>query len=90
MACNTSECLNVEAVVKRWMDNHSDLNGLWNVFDVPDGLDIIVSVRQPDGVRRLTLTGQQGATSVAPQIERHIVGWLDNLSNEPIVSAAVR
>jgi len=85
MPCNTEPCSKVQAVVKQWMDGHPDVGGLWDVFDVQMGLDVIVSVHQSDGVRRLTLTGQQAASTLTPEVETRILDWLDNLSSQPTI-----
>ena len=32
------------------------MQGIWDAFDVQTGLDIVISIHQADGVRRLTLS----------------------------------
>ena len=88
MLCNTDPCSKANTVVKRWMDRHPEVGGLWNVFDVQIGLDVIVSVHQSDGVRRLTLTSQQTAESLTPEVEARILNWLNNLSSQPTTVVA--
>lgn len=73
------------AFVKRWMDAHQEMGGIWDVFDEQLGLDVIVSVNQSAGARQLALPGQQAATSLTPEAETQILDWLDNLASQPRV-----
>lgn len=59
--------------------------GIWNVFEGESSLDIVVSILQTDGMRRLTLVGQQSAPALTPAVEDRIAIWLDNLSSQPTV-----
>jgi len=38
------------------MDQHPEMQGIWDAFDVQTGLEIVISIHQADGVRRLTLS----------------------------------
>ena len=67
------------------MDSHPDVDGIWDVFDVQLGLDVIVSIHQSDGVRRLTLIGEQAAPTLTPEVENRILNWLETLSSQPVV-----
>jgi hypothetical protein len=58
---------------------------LWGVFEGASSLDIVISIQQADGIRRLTLIGQQSALSVTSVIENQILYWLDNLSSQPTI-----
>lgn len=78
MSCTTELGLQVEEVVKRWMDGHPQLEAVWNVFEVRRG-------HQTDGVRRLTLKGQQTARIMTAEVEAEILNWLDTLSQQPLV-----
>lgn len=78
----------MEAVVRRWMDSHpTEVLGIsiWNVFDGVSTLDIVVSIQQVDGIRRLTLDGERSAPALTPTVEDRILNWLDNLSSQPTV-----
>jgi L-rhamnose isomerase len=70
---------------QQWIDAHPAVQGIWDVFEVQLGLDVIISIHQPDGVRRLTLTDQQTAPTLKPEVESRILNWLDNLSSQPTV-----
>jgi len=68
------------------MDGHPKIKGLlYDVFDEQYGLDVVISIHQTDGVRRLTLTGQQVASTLTPEIESRILNWLDNLAAQPVI-----
>lgn len=73
MPCNTEPCSKVEVVVRRWMDRHPETQGAWEVFDVQVALDIVISIHQSDGVRQLSLTTQQAATTLTPEVEARII-----------------
>ena len=85
MSCHTEPCSRVRVVVKRWMDSHPEVSGIWDVFDVQSGLDIVVSVHQSDAVRQLTLAGEQTEPTLRPVVERRILEWLENLSSQPVI-----
>jgi len=88
MSCSTEVYAKIEAVVGRWMDSHpAEVLGIsiWNFFEDQSSLDIVVSIQQADGIRRLTLDGQRSAPALTPAVEDRILNWLDNLSNQPTV-----
>jgi hypothetical protein len=66
-------------VVDRWMSRHSEVPGIWDVFEVSRSFDIIVSV----GGRRLTLIDEQGSAALKPEVEEEILNWLNDLDYEP-------
>jgi len=83
MACATKRCEQVEAVVKRWMDEHAGMAyALWDVFDVQGGSDVVVSVHL-DGVRQLSLKIVE--STLTPDQESQILNWLNNLADQPVV-----
>jgi hypothetical protein len=55
------------------MDRHPETQGAWEVFDVQVALDIVISIHQSDGVRQLSLTTQQAATTLTPEVEARII-----------------
>ncbi len=59
--------------------------GLWGVFEGASSLDVVISIQRADGIRRLTLIGQQSALSVTSAIEDQILYWLDNLCSQPTI-----
>jgi len=67
------------------MGSRREYGGFWDVFDVQIGLDVVISIHQSDGVRRLSLDGQQAATTLTRDVEARILDWLDNLSSQPVV-----
>jgi hypothetical protein len=67
------------------MDEHREIGGYWDVFDVQMGPDVVIAVHQSDGVRQLSLTGQQAAPTLTPEIEARILDWLNNLSSQPAI-----
>ena len=78
MPCSTLRCQQIEAVAKKWMTEHSELNyGMWDVFDAPGSLDVVVSVHR-DGVRQLSLRLVEHNLSEVQESE--ILDWLNNLS----------
>lgn len=85
MPCSSGPCSKVHDVVKRWMDSHRELGGFWDVFDVRMGLDVVISIHRADGVRQLSLAGQQAASTLTQEVETRILDWLDNLSSQPTV-----
>jgi len=67
------------------MDQHPEMQGIWDAFDVQTGLDIVISIHQADGVRRLTLSDQQTVPALSPEAKKRIINWLENLSSQPTV-----
>jgi hypothetical protein len=49
------------------------------------GLDVVISIHRADGVRQLSLAGQQAASTLTQEVETRILDWLDNLSSQPTV-----
>ncbi|MGA2136212.1 MAG: hypothetical protein ABSH50_28310 [Bryobacteraceae bacterium] len=85
MACATKRCEQVEAVVKRWMDEHPELAyALWDVFDVQGSIDVVVSVHR-DGVRQLSLKIVE--STLTRDHESQILDWLNNLADQPAIQA---
>ena len=85
MGIRTEPCSKVHAVVKQWMDQHPEMQGIWDAFDVQTGLDIVISIHQADGVRRLTLSDQQKVPALSSEAKKRIINWLENLSSRPTV-----
>jgi hypothetical protein len=67
------------------MDGFPEIGGLWDVFDVQMGLDVVVSVHQASGVRQLSLTSQQAIPTLTSEVEARILSWLDHLSSQPTI-----
>jgi hypothetical protein len=85
MEGRTEACSKVYQFVREWIQQHPEMQGIWNVFDVQLGLDVIISIHQSDGVRRLTLKDQQTATVLMPEMKSQITNWLETLPNQPTV-----
>jgi hypothetical protein len=85
MEGRTEACSKIYEFVKEWMQKHPEMQGVWNVFDVQLGLDIIISIHQLDGVRRLTLPHQQTAHTLTPDVESKVINWLETLPDQPTV-----
>jgi CheY-like chemotaxis protein len=73
---STERCLEVKAVVQRWVDNHSHLKASCDVQESPLGADIEVLFHRSDGLRKLRLIGQQFASNLTPDVEKRILDWL--------------
>jgi hypothetical protein len=89
MSCTTELGLQVEEVVKGWMDGHTQLEAVWNVCEVHRAPgDVIISIHRTDGVRRLTPKTSKTAQIITPEVAARILNWLDTLSQQPLVDAA--
>jgi hypothetical protein len=89
MSCTTELGLQVQEVVKKWMDGHTQLEAVWNVCEVHRAPgDIIISIHQTDGVRRLTSKTSKTAPIITPEVEAKILNWLDTLSQQSLVDPA--
>ena len=84
MSCGTAVCVKVEAIVQQWMNAHPDTKGIWDVSDGSKTLDVFITV----GTRRLILEGLQSlcGAQLTTDTKKHILGWLDDLSNQPPVA----
>ncbi len=69
-------------VVDRWMRLHSELPGIWDVFEGSRSFDIIVSV----GGRRLTLIDEQGGAALKPEVEQEILDWLNDITRQVAIT----
>jgi hypothetical protein len=88
MACATKRCEQVEAAVKRWMDEHPELaDGLWDVFDVQGSVDVVISVHR-DGVRQLSLKFVESV--LTRDHECQILDWLNNLPDQPAIQNSLK
>jgi len=85
MSCYTEQGQRVESFVRDWIAAHDETQGVWGVFEDQLGLDVIVSIHQPDGVRRLTLTSQQAAAVFTGEVQTQISDWLGTLPRQPTV-----
>ena len=86
MSCVTRGGQVVEECVYDWLDKHPESSGfLSNVFEIPDSLDVVVSLQSSDGILRLPLIGQQSEKLLMPDVRQRILYWLENLKNMPIV-----
>ena len=86
MSCTTEPGLQVQELVKKWMDRNRELKAVWDVFEVQPGFDVIISIHQPDGVRRLTLKDQQIIPILTGEVEAKILNWLETLAQQPLVN----
>ena len=85
MSCVTTGGMAVETLVYGWLNPHPNLQGIWNVFETPNGLDVVVSIQSTDGTRHLTLVDQQAQETLADAGRVRVLSWLENLQGQPIV-----
>jgi hypothetical protein len=75
MSFTTQEGQRIYSVVKRWLDIHPEMSGIWSVSEVANTLDTTITV----GQRRLVLPDQQAAPILTHEVEQRIFTWLESL-----------